>query len=653
MKMRLTSQYLRRLVLLGGLLLVVFCGVQLLRSDGGYNEAADSNLDKLMRISQSIKSFNQEARYVGNGVPACKFPELDINNSEILKFIHEVPALQCAPEDWVKADGPRLYVDEKAKQRFGPITCAFSEILRVDDFSSELAGSVESDQSYVLRQSDYADVKCESRTGKQWHGVLAAVREEPSPRRQSSWSALPRSALPLNVLMFGFDSLSRNTFERKLPRSYAFLRQALGGLVLEGYNIVGDGTPQALIPILTGKIELELPDARKRMADKASYVDVYPLVWKDYKAANYLTGFMEDVPHIGTFTYRLKGFQRQPTDHYMRTYYLAAAPYFKYSKPFCMGGLPRHALMLDHIRAIFDEYRHKPKFIFGFHGELSHDSYNDIGVADDDLLRWMKQLKDSGHLNNTILIVMSDHGHRFADIRNTLQGKQEERLPFFSFTFPPWFKQVYPQAYANFLFNTQHLTTPFDIHATLKHILNFEKPKEADLSNRAISLFDKIPIERTCADAFIEPHWCACLTWQEISVDQPIVQRAAKFFVEFLNFYTGEHRDICQKLHVGQVMWASKLIPTKGLLHFERSRDADGFVAALNAKTQLTTEIYQLKIKTLPGNGLFEASISHDVQKDIFSTKISDVSRINMYGSQARCVEHHLFHLRKYCYCKD
>ena len=52
--------------------------------------------------------------------------------------------------------------------------------------------------------------------------------------------------------MFGFDSLSRNMFQRNLPNSYKYLTETLGAIVLEGYNIVGDGTPQALIPILIG-----------------------------------------------------------------------------------------------------------------------------------------------------------------------------------------------------------------------------------------------------------------------------------------------------------------------------------------------------------------------------------------------------------------
>lgn len=82
--------------------------------------------------------------------------------------------------------------------------------------------------------------------------------------------------------------------------------------------------------------------------------------------------------------------------------------------------------------------------------------------------------------------------YRFSEIRNTLQGKQEERLPFFSFIFPLWFKQVYPQAYANFVYNTQYLTSPFDVHKTLESILDFDAPKDGNRHQRAISLFDRV-----------------------------------------------------------------------------------------------------------------------------------------------------------------
>jgi hypothetical protein len=86
--------------------------------------------------------------------------------------------------------------------------------------------------------------------------VLAGGFRNPEVVSRTGWQHLAPDGLPLNVLIWGFDSISRNTFIRKLPKSYDLLVNGLGGgTVLKGYNIVGDGTPQALIPILTGKFK--------------------------------------------------------------------------------------------------------------------------------------------------------------------------------------------------------------------------------------------------------------------------------------------------------------------------------------------------------------------------------------------------------------
>lgn len=39
------------------------------------------------------------------------------------------------------------------------------------------------------------------------------------------------------------------------------------------------------------------------------------------------------------------------------------------------------------------------------------------------------------------------------------------------------------------------------------------------------------------------------------------------------------------------------------------------------------TEIYQLKVRTVPGDALFEVSIVHDLAKNIFHTKVSSEKR--------------------------
>lgn len=104
----------------------------------------------------------------------------------------------------------------------------------------------------------FIDTKQELFPSCRWSSILAGIRNDQDVLDHSGWHLLPPNTLGLNVLMFGFDSLSRNTFIRKLPRSYTFLKEHLNAFTLEGYNIVGDGTPQALIPILTGEYVSDL-----------------------------------------------------------------------------------------------------------------------------------------------------------------------------------------------------------------------------------------------------------------------------------------------------------------------------------------------------------------------------------------------------------
>ena len=63
-----------------------------------------------------------------------------------------------------------------------------------------------------------------------------------------------------------------------------------------------------------------------------------------------------------------------------------------------------------------------------------------VVLSDQDFFDFLQYLKTNGHLNNTLLIVMGDHGSRYSEVRQTTQGKLEERLPMMSLTFPDNFK---------------------------------------------------------------------------------------------------------------------------------------------------------------------------------------------------------------------
>jgi hypothetical protein len=53
--------------------------------------------------------------------------------------------------------------------------------------------------------------------------------------------------------------------------------------------------------------------------------DDFPFIWNDFASRGFATLFSEDRPEMATFNYqgRLKGFLKQPVDHYLRPFYLS------------------------------------------------------------------------------------------------------------------------------------------------------------------------------------------------------------------------------------------------------------------------------------------------------------------------------------------
>lgn len=315
---------------------------------------------------------------------------------------------------------------------------------------------------------------------------------------------------------------------------------------------------------------------------------------------------------------------------------------------------PIPSALFSYAEQFWDAYPSIRKFAFHFHSYYSHGNLNQIAVADEGMVQHMKFFVDNGHMNNTIIIFMADHGPRFEAIRETQQGKFEERLPFFSFAFPPWFKEKYPDAMRVFRQNAHRLTTPFDIHATLQSILHFDpRPKIGDLTKRELSLFDEIPPERTCADAGIEVHWCTCLDWKVVPVNDSVVQLLAEELVTKINNETAYERKSCAELKLQKIDKASKYVPASAVLNFKKSKDLDGFVADLSAQSNVEIEYYQLDLWTTPGNAHYEASASWDRVRKEMNVDLKMVSHVNKYGDLPHCVIDRDYFLAKWCVCYD
>ncbi len=285
-----------------------------------------------------------------------------------------------------------------------------------------------------------------------------------------------------------------------------------------------------------------------------------------------------------------------------------------------------------------------------FIGEISHGDFNAVQLLDSDLLQFLDQFNKKGYLNNTLLILLGDHGWRYGDFRQTVQGKLEERLPLFSMTFPKWFKQKYPTLAKNLRTNTERLTSWFDLYVTFHHLLEY--PNKPKTFKHGMSLLTEVPLERSCKDASIPQHWCPCVQWSAVDRQHEHLQKAALAAINHindLNFHEPLGAKKCSQLSLLKLKRAERETPTTQVLRFRRS-GKDGykpeFSSSIRAKDRCS---YQITFITLPNHGVFEASVHYVYGR--FLVKGS-ISRINKYGDQPKCIASLLPHLRKYCYCK-
>ena len=284
----------------------------------------------------------------------------------------------------------------------------------------------------------------------------------------------------------------------------------------------------------------------------------------------------------------------------MRPFQLQAESEHKKHPTYCLGSTPKINVLMQYLEDAFKVYPESvSKFVFGFHSEYSHGVVEELVLADEPVSTWLKHLNATGVLDNTILVVMSDHGHRFSYTRETLQGKYEERLPFFAIKTPTWFAKKFPNAAHALRVNAaERLTSPFDVHATLLSILNVlnkgqdTEPKHSELV-RGMSLFSEIPPQRTCSDAKISAHWCACNSWIEMHPNDKLVQRAAQSIVSFINelILESHQHDKCVHLELSEVRRARKQIPRKEMVKFKSSSDHDGRVPDFSSQTVVSINL--------------------------------------------------------------
>ncbi|XP_026317897.1 uncharacterized protein LOC113228748 [Hyposmocoma kahamanoa] len=458
-------------------------------------------------------------------------------------FNKNLPQIVCNDLDWVKCHLSECAVVPSILSSARDIKCHFYNIIHKTDrdyYVDSISTMITGDEVFTLKNSDNVKVRCTGRALAndrllKWIGVVSGLRS-----KVKSLGSPPGRENTINVLMFGYDSTSRNGFIRKMPESYEYLKNDLEATFLTGYNIIGDGTTWALHALLTGRNELDLPEARKRFVK--TFLNNSDFIFHKLRKDGYRTAYYEDSPNMGTFQLRFQGFAEQPADHYLRDFY------FELSKlstdkqnEFCVGDTPSYTFLMNITQQFFTQ--DGKKFCFTKVGDMCHYDFNLLASADKDFVKFLRWFKETGRLQNTLLMIFGDHGVRRTDVRATYQGKMEERLPLMAIVLPEQLIKSRPEIKSALKANADILTTPYDIYNTVLDAVDMTdhwityKVKGADLP-RGLTLFRPIPSTRSCSEAAIENRWCTCHTWQTIHSSNKRYHLAAAALVDHINDVT-------------------------------------------------------------------------------------------------------------------
>ncbi|XP_037958660.1 uncharacterized protein LOC119688092 isoform X3 [Teleopsis dalmanni] len=634
-----------------------------------------NQFDFVPRETYLLKNGNESAMPVYFvDTPGCRMPFFNVTDDNILQFMFRPQAIVCNKLLLRSSETkPLLYLNMNSAELLQDfnisdlrtVNCNYSEIMRKSDYQIEYLKPIRfhlSAERPVKIKAGVENilVQCANKESqvfyKDYHFFITKPRKHKIVNYSNgniSTIHKPDTFKPqkerINVLIFGIDSVSHLNFLRQMHNTVGFIKEKLSYVEFWGYNKVGDNTYPNLIPLLVGLDENELNISclsQSISANKQNY-DKCAFIWKRYKEANYTTAYGEDVSFMALFNYFRSGFVKQPTDYYLHTVIREMENHISYNNflnvNLCLGGRISAHVLMEFVRKLLPLYKIEDVFAFLWSSTITHDAFNMPAAMDYDLMQLFQTFEENDLFNNTIVILMSDHGLRWGSFRKTYQGSMEERQPLFMPIFPKWFKSRYPRAYKNLETNANRLTTPFDVHEMLNDLVNLQNLEDANIKSREIELADSteglprgispfltIPGKRTCENAGIAAHWCTCHQRQELQTTDARVQRAARYIVKLINHRIKDHI-LCRTLYLNSILTAEIAKP-----HINIIKDVNN---------EYSVDV-TLRIQTKPGLAIYEFTVRMtNYTIDLTGT----ISRLNIYSSQSYCIDEKP--LKMFCYC--
>lgn len=253
----------------------------------------------------------------------------------------------------------------------------------------------------------------------------------------------------------------------------------------------------------------------------------------------------------------------------------------------------------------------------------------------------------TGNPDNTVILFMSDHGHRTGKFRETFLGFYEYNLPAFYIRLPPSLKQQNPEWYAHLRENSHKLTNPLDLHSTFTDILGLVKVKltgglqtikhstEKSPFRSRYSFFEEQPSNRTCESSAIPQEYCMCGVNKRVQGNAKLSEALGAILVAKVNSILNP------VIQSGKCL---NLTYTK----FLHDRDMGSGSVWNNFGKFINYRDHLIAVEAGPSKAKLEAKLR--VFENSTALVLGEVARLNLYGDQSHCMED--FKLKLYCMCK-
>ncbi|KAK0078958.1 hypothetical protein PV326_009036, partial [Microctonus aethiopoides] len=476
----------------------------------------------------------------------CHIPSLNLTNRAMRKFVRKMEFEPCRSTPLLSS------IVEQTNGRHSLTHPYTNSSLKDSDSKISVSDCVDFENT-VLLPMDLETVMVSCRVNKpirtikkriiyeNIHAIVNSLKIQRSENKFASMNdKFHHDLKKMSILILGVDSVSRLNFLRSLPNTDKYLRET-GWFNLKGYNKVGLNTFPNLMALLTGQnIETN---------------------------AGYVTGHGEDDTSQNTFNFFSVGFVNPPTDYYLCPYIVASEKLLKpkanfNSEKYCTG--PESAIdrIFNYAANFSKAFLNTPYFGFFWTNSISHDCMNGISSMDTE----------------------------------TFVGGHEDRLPFIYLRIPKQHEDNDKITQA-LKINENRLTSHYDLHETLRDVLIRSGGKMDSSSGcpRCQSLFEIVPLERSCEDAGISSQYCTCTTTEMMDQNDKNIGEllGSKIFLDYVESVIEEFKNEKKERLYSQ-------------LQLKKIHQINEIIDVNNNNTKIMNKKYSYRLEVTPGGGMFE-----------------------------------------------